>query len=109
MLVTPTMANEEDENEDKSEDDPEDHEENEPEDEESKDYVLVKTVQGNCKGFTNHNIKMAQEARRLQGMIGNPTKQEFAGLMCEKLIAKCPITVRNVQNANQILALILQI
>jgi hypothetical protein len=24
-----------------------------------------------------------QEARRLQGMIGNPTKQEFAGMVCE--------------------------
>jgi hypothetical protein len=79
MLVNATTADEEDENEDESEDDPEGHEENEPKDEESKeskDYVLVNTLQGNFEGFTKHKIKMAQEARRLQGMIVNPTRQE---------------------------------
>jgi hypothetical protein len=55
MLVTATMADEEDENEDKSEDnpedksedDPEDHEENESEEEESgesKNFVLVNSI-----------------------------------------------------------------
>ncbi len=60
-----------------NEDNPEDHEENEPENEESKDYVLVNIVRGNFEEFMKHNIKMAQEAARLQGMIGNPTKQEL--------------------------------
>ncbi len=111
MLMAATTADEEDVNEDEGEDDPEDesennpedHEENEPEDKESKeskDYVLVNTVQGNFEGFTKHNFRIALEARRLQGMIGNPTKQEFSRLVCEKFIANCPVSVRNVQNAN---------
>ncbi len=35
-------------------------------------------------------------------MIGNPTKQEFAGVVNEKLITNCPVTVQDVHNANQI-------
>ncbi len=35
-------------------------------------------------------------------MIANPTEREFAGMVWEKLLAICPITVRNVENANQI-------
>jgi hypothetical protein len=61
----------------------------------------MNTVQGNFKGYTRHNIKKAEMARRLQGMIRNPTKQEFMGMVCEKLIANCPVTVQEVHNANQ--------
>jgi hypothetical protein len=35
-------------------------------------------------------------------MIGNPTDREFTGMFQEKLIANCPVTVHDVQNANQI-------
>jgi hypothetical protein len=35
-------------------------------------------------------------------MIGNPTEQEFAGMVHEKLITNCPVTVQDVHNANQI-------
>ena len=35
-------------------------------------------------------------------MIANPTKREFAGMVREKLLTNCSITVRNVENANQI-------
>ncbi len=65
----------------------------------------MNTVQGNLEGYTRHEIKKAQEARRLQGMIGNPTKQEFAGMMSEKLIINCPVTVQDVHNANQFFGL----
>ncbi len=63
---------------------------------------MVHTVRGNFEGYTKHNIKKAQEARLLQGMIGNPTEREFKGMVREKLIANCPVTVRNIQNADQI-------
>jgi hypothetical protein len=33
---------------------------------------------------------------------GNPTKQEFMGMVHEKLIANCPVTVQGIHNANQI-------
>jgi hypothetical protein len=63
---------------------------------------MVNTVRKNFEGFTKHDIKMAQETRRLQGMIGRPTDREFAGMVREKLIANFLVTVHDVQNANQI-------
>ena len=35
-------------------------------------------------------------------MIGNPTKREFAGMVCEKLISNCPVTVHDINNSNRI-------
>ncbi len=60
---------------------------------------MVNTVRKNFEGFTKHEIKKAQEARRLQGMIGIPTDREFVGMVREKLIANCPINVKDIQNA----------
>jgi hypothetical protein len=68
----------------------------------TKEYMMVTTVRGNLEGCTRHEIEKAQEARRLQGMIGNPTKRELAGMVHEKLIANCPVTVQDVHNANRI-------
>ncbi len=62
----------------------------ETEENKSNEYVSVNTVQGNFEGYTRHEIKKAQKARRLQGMIWNPTEQEFAGMVHEKLIINCP-------------------
>jgi hypothetical protein len=74
----------------------------ETEENKSNEYMLVNTVQGNFEGYTRHKIKKAQEAKRLQGMIGNPTKQEFVGMVHEKLITNRPVTVQDVHNANRI-------
>jgi hypothetical protein len=46
----------------------------ETEENKSNKCVLVNTVQGNFEGYTRHEIKKAQEAKRLQGMTGNPTE-----------------------------------
>jgi hypothetical protein len=35
-------------------------------------------------------------------MIANPTEREFAGVVRKKVLTNCPITVRDVDNANQI-------
>jgi hypothetical protein len=64
MLVTANGDHKDEDSEDKEEGN---------EDEESNNLVMVNTVRKNFEGFTKHEIKMAQEARRLQGMIGNPT------------------------------------
>jgi hypothetical protein len=74
----------------------------ETEENKSNEYVFENTVQRNFKGYTRHDIKKAQKARRLQGMIGNLTEQEFTGMVCEKLIANCPVTVQDIHNADQI-------
>ena len=68
----------------------------------TKECMMVTTVRGNLEGYTRHEIEKAKEARRLQGMIGNPTERELEGLVREKLIANCPVTVQDVHNANRI-------
>ncbi len=66
------------------------------------ELMLVNTVRENFEGYTCHEVEKAREARRIQGMIGNPTKREFAGMVCEQLLTNCPVTVRYVDNPNQI-------
>ncbi len=34
-------------------------------------------------------------------MVGNPTEQEFARIVCEKFIAYCLVTVQDIHNTNQ--------
>jgi hypothetical protein len=68
----------------------------------NKECMMVTTVWGNLEGYTRHEIKKAHNARRLQGMIGNPTERELKGVVREKLIANCPVTVQDVHNANRI-------
>jgi hypothetical protein len=70
--------------------------------EDDKECMMVTTVRGNFEGYTRHEIKKAQEARRLQGMIGDPTERELKGMVREKLIANFPVTVQDVHNANRI-------
>ena len=87
MLVTANMS--------KGEDDEEIERAN-------KEHIMVTTVWGNLESCTRHKIEKAQEARRLQGMIGNPTERELNGMVREKLIANCPVAVQDVHNANRI-------
>jgi hypothetical protein len=53
--------------------------------------MLVNTVQANFEGFTRREVEKMNEAWCLQGMIGNPTKREFARMVHEKLITNCPV------------------
>ncbi len=71
----------------------------------TEEYVMINTVQGNLEGYTRQKIEKAQQARRLQGMIGNPTKRELVGMVHKKLIANCPVTVQDIHNANRIFGL----
>jgi hypothetical protein len=66
------------------------------------EWMLVNTVQANFEGFTRREMEKEYEAQRLQGMIGNPTKKEFTGMVHEKLITNCPVTVQDINNANRI-------
>jgi hypothetical protein len=68
----------------------------------TEECMMVTTVRGNLEGYTRHEIEKAKEARRLQGMIGNPTEKELMGMVREKLIDNCPVTVQDVHNTNRI-------
>jgi hypothetical protein len=64
--------------------------------------MLVNTVRGNFEGYTHKEIERAREARRIQGMIANPTERKFSPMVREKLLANCPVTVQDVNNAHHI-------
>ncbi len=64
--------------------------------------MLVNTLRRNFEGYTHHEVERAREARRIQGMIANPTEREFAGMVREQLLTNCPVTIRDVDNANRI-------
>ncbi len=73
-----------------------------PNDNSNFEWMLVNTVRDNFEGHTKHGIAKAKEARRLQGMVGNPTDKEFKGMVCERLITNFPVTVQDVKNGNHI-------
>ena len=66
------------------------------------ELMLVNTARENFEGHSRHEVDKAKEARHIQGMIANPTEREFAGMVREQLLTNCPVTVRDVDNADQI-------
>jgi len=48
------------------------------------ELMLVNTVRENFEGYSHHKVKKAKEARCIQGMIANPTKREFAGMLYQQ-------------------------
>ncbi len=64
--------------------------------------MLVNAMRGNFEWYTRKKIERAREARRIQGMIANPTEREFSTMVHEKLLANCPVTVQDVNNAHHI-------
>ncbi len=57
------------------------------------ELILVNRVQENFEGYSRHEVEKAKEARHIQGMIENPTEREFSGMVREKLLTNCPVTV----------------
>ncbi len=64
--------------------------------------ALVQTVQGNYEGYTKKDILKANEARRAQRMIGNPSEKDYKGMVSGNLITNCSITTTNISNARGI-------
>jgi hypothetical protein len=64
--------------------------------------MLVNTVRGNFERCERKEIERAREARRIQGMIANPTERVFSAMVCKKLLANCPVTVQDVNSAHHI-------
>jgi hypothetical protein len=58
----------------------------------------VQTVQGNYKGHTKREVMRAKEARRAQAMMGNPSKKDFKGMVCNNIVPNCPIDCHDIDN-----------
>ncbi len=57
------------------------------------ELMLVNTARENFEGYSRREFEKAKKARCIQGMIANPTKREFAGMVREQLLINCPVTV----------------
>jgi hypothetical protein len=62
----------------------------------------VQTVQGNYKDHTKREVMRAKEARRAQGMMGNPSKKDFKGMVSNNMVPNFPIDCHDIANTHNI-------
>eukprot|EP00804_Cyclotella_cryptica_P006894 CCRYP_007059-RA/>CCRYP_007059-RA protein AED:0.47 eAED:-0.58 QI:0/-1/0/1/-1/1/1/0/231 len=67
-----------------------------------REAMHVQTVQQNYEGFTKEQVQQAIKARKLQAMLGSPTKADFKAMVRGKLMDDCPIDVSDLRNAHTI-------
>ena len=63
---------------------------------------FIQTVCGNYEGYTKWEVMQAKEAHRAQTMTGNPSEKDYKGMVSNYLIANCPITSKDISNAQTI-------
>jgi Reverse transcriptase (RNA-dependent DNA polymerase)/Zinc knuckle len=64
--------------------------------------LLIKTVAGNKELYTERMHKRAEEARKLQNMIGHPPVQRFLEIIDKRMLANCPVTREDIIVAEKI-------
>jgi hypothetical protein len=70
---------------------------------ESKDgHMNVQTVRENYEGYTKREVLKAKEARRVQGLIGNPSKGDYKAMVRGNMIQNFPIIPDNITNVRTI-------
>ena len=65
-------------------------------------YSHLQTVAQNRQAFTRREVQGADNARTLYRHIGRPSQQRFEQYIRKGLIRNCPITLADVQRANDI-------
>jgi hypothetical protein len=71
------------------------------------EHLHVNTVCANYKGFTKQQVKNAEHACRLMGMVATPSERDFQGMVSCNLLKDCLVTNEDVHNAHAILTLTL--
>ena len=64
--------------------------------------MIKNMVEENCEGFTCQEYKGAKAARRVLGLMGYPSEWDFSNMVSSKMIMNCPVTFRDIKNANKI-------
>jgi hypothetical protein len=64
--------------------------------------IHMQLVHGTYGGYTKQEIMQAKQARKVQTLIGNPSKKDFRGMVSNHLVANCPVTHTNITNTCQI-------
>ena len=61
-------------------------------------FVFVNTVSGNKEGFSQRQIKGAEQAKTLYAKLGYPSQQDFRWMIQSNQIKDCPVTVQDVDS-----------
>jgi hypothetical protein len=61
--------------------------------------TLINTVEENASQLSAYDFNKAKQARQLQVRIGRPSTEHFIRIIKTNQIPNCPVTVRDVQNA----------
>ena len=64
--------------------------------------IHVNTVRKNFEGFTKHQIKAADQARRLMGMVATPSPRDFQAMVRHNFLKDCPVTNDDLKIADSI-------
>jgi hypothetical protein len=64
--------------------------------------LFAQTIWQNYEGYTKREILQAKEARCTMGMIGNPSKSDFKGMVRANMIKNCPVSAGAITNARAI-------
>ena len=68
-----------------------------------KAFAFLQTVRQNMEGFTRHEVKGANLARKAQAILGHPTSKELSQVVSSNFgINNCPINPIDVSNADVI-------
>jgi len=62
----------------------------------------VTTQRENRVGFTNRQYQRAKRAQALYHIMGAPTLQNYKALLRMNIIKNCPVTTKDVDNAEKI-------
>ena len=68
----------------------------------NKGLAFINTVKDNMEGFTKWEVKGAQLACRLYALLAYPSISAFRWAVMTSQIANCPVTVANIEVAQQI-------
>ncbi len=64
--------------------------------------AFLQTIGQNYKGYTKKEVLKGQEKRRTIGLIRNPSKNDFKGMVSNNMIKNCPLTTPAITNAQNI-------
>ena len=66
---------------------------------------FVNTVRDNKTKYSVQDYKMAEYSRKLYCTLGRPSTHDFIKLVENNVLINCPITRRDIENANNIFGL----
>lgn len=67
-----------------------------------KAFVFLDTVSGHKEGFSQREVKGAQQAKTLHAKLGHPSAKDFKWVIQSDQIKDCPATAQDVETSHEI-------